>query len=118
MDGFYLDYYALGFLGLGSYSVFCTYGLFFDENATGKIDLNDLVFTYCGVLALIVISGQFFIYPHGRNKMSTLMKISLVVILGFFCIYGILTLVQFHLFRALTQSAHPKGSTSSVCLGI
>ena len=106
MEGFYLDYHVLGLLGFVSYAVFCTYGFFFNGNATGKIDLNDVVYSHCALLAFLIISVQFCIYPHGINEMSTLMKISVIIILGFFCLYGILTLVHSHLCRALKPLIH------------
>lgn len=109
-----LDYLTMNITGFTFYSVYCTYGYYYDGvKSTGTVDLNDLLFAYHGLFITFLTASQVFIYPRGLN---TIMKktIILLILMWAFCIfYGCVTMVPRlpYLRSSISSRRHP-ASTS------
>ena len=86
------------------YGLFCTYGYFVDDESTGTVDLNDLIYVYNQTFFYSIVLIQIYLYPHGTNTLHPLIKGLLISTLSFFLLYGILTLVIMLINRAHAQS--------------
>ena len=94
MEGVNFDYYALSLLGFLGFSAFSSYGYFVDDSATGRVDLNGLIFAYHNTIVHLLILIQIWMYPHGQNRFSCQAKLFILLIVAFLTLYAWLTMVS------------------------
>jgi cystinosin len=70
VQGFSLEYQIFNQTGYICYFVYTTTGYFFSEEYTGRVDLNDVLFAYHALFAVIVTSLQCCYYPRKGNQVS------------------------------------------------
>lgn len=94
------DFLAMNLTGFTFYSLYCSYGYFSgNDQQTGKVDLNDVIFSYHALAITIVTVIQAFVYPQGKNK---ILKVTIggLSLMWIFCIvYSCLSMVGFYRLR-------------------
>jgi cystinosin len=93
VEGMNFDFVAMNLTGFLFYSIYNTYGYFVDDDQTGKVDLNDIFFSYHALFATFVTISQICIYPRGRNRIHSYTVALLVFMWISAGIYSTLTLV-------------------------
>ena len=68
VEGMNLDCMLLGFTSFFFYTLYNSYGYFFDDVETGTVDLNDCIFVYHAIMAYFICFFQALRYPKGKNK--------------------------------------------------
>ena len=86
------DFVGMNLTGFLLYSIYNTYGYFVNSEQTGRVDLNDLIFSYHALFATLVTVGQILVFPFKSNKIHTPTILLLVFIWGFCIVYATLTL--------------------------
>jgi cystinosin len=89
------DFVAMNLTGFTFYSIYCTYGYFVNEDQTGRVDLNDLLFAYHAICATLLTLTQVIIYPKKQNKIHVPTIIYLIGMWAFCITWAILTEVFF-----------------------
>jgi hypothetical protein len=89
-----LDFVVMNLTGFLFYSIYNTYGYFISTEQTGRVDLNDVFFSYHALFATCVTVSQIFLYPKTNNKVHLPTVILLVLMWGTVAIYGTLTMVK------------------------
>ena len=93
------DFVAMNLTGFLFYSIYNTYGYFVNQDQTGRVDLNDVIFAYHALFATLICVSQACIFPHGANKIHTPTIILLVFMWCSIVIYSTLTFVIDFLLR-------------------
>lgn len=86
------DFVAMNLTGFLFYSIYNTYGYFVNQDQTGQVDLNDLIFSYHALFATFVTVSQIAIYPHKKNKVHAVTILFLISLWTFAVVYGTLTM--------------------------
>jgi Na+-driven multidrug efflux pump len=94
VEGMNLDFVTMNLTGFIFYSIYSSYGYFFNSDQTGKVDLNDLLFGYHACFATGVCLVQAFIFPRGKNKVHIPTIILLIGMWVFVIVWYILTFVN------------------------
>ena len=94
VEGVNFDYYALSLLSFFGFSAFSSYGYFVDDSATGRVDLNGLIFAYHNTIVHLLVLIQIWMYPHGQNRLSCQAKLFILMIVAFLALYTWLTIVS------------------------
>jgi cystinosin len=95
------DFIAMNLTGFTFYSIYNSYGYFISEDQTGKVDLNDLLFSYHAIIATLLTLSQIMIFPKQSNKIHTPTIIYLVVMWTFLAVWTLLTDVPILLSQGL-----------------
>ena len=90
-----LDFLAMNLTGFTFYSIYNSYGYFYPGGSieTGKVDLNDVLFSYHALLISVLTVVQAFVFPQGKNRIMKITILYLIVMWLFCIIYGSITLV-------------------------
>lgn len=88
-----LDFVAMNLTGFLFYSIYNSYGYFISSDQTGRVDLNDVFFSYHALFATFITVSQICIYPRSNNKvhLPTIIMLSAMWITA--AVYGTLTMV-------------------------
>ena len=62
------DFVAMNLTGFTFYSIYNSYGHFINEDQTGKVDLNDVIFSYHAIFATLLTLTQILCFPKKDNK--------------------------------------------------
>jgi cystinosin len=94
------DFLAMNLTGFSFYSLYCSYGYFSGNDAqTGKVDLNDVIFSYHALVITILTVIQAFIFPQGKNKILPITVLGLSLLWVFCIVYSCITMVIFLILR-------------------
>lgn len=91
------DFVGMNLTGFMFYSLYNSYGYFVNSDQTGKVDLNDVFFSYHALFATLICITQIGLYPRGKNKIHAATIAFLMLMWTFVIVYATLTLVN-HLF--------------------
>ena len=97
------DFVGMNMTGFAFYSLYCTWGYFVNSEQTGRVDLNDLLFSYHALFATLVTLGTACYYPYKKNKIHGITILYLIAMWTFLIVYTILTEVSSFLLRQLPQ---------------
>lgn len=97
------DFVAMNLTGFTFYSIYCTYGYFVNQDQTGKVDLNDLLFAYHALAATLLTLSQVIFFPKKKNKIHGLTLFYLLLLWTFVIVYSVLTEVPPNIYRAQRQ---------------
>jgi cystinosin len=97
------DFVAMNLTGFTLYSIYCTYGYFVNQDQTGKVDLNDLLFAYHALAATLLTLSQVVFFPKKKNKIHGLTLFYLLLLWTFVIVYSVLTEVPPNIRRARTR---------------
>jgi hypothetical protein len=97
------DFVAMNLTGFTFYSIYCTYGYFVNQDQTGKVDLNDLLFAYHALAATLLTLSQVVFFPKKKNKIHGLTLFYLLLLWTFVIVYSVLTEVPPNIRRARTR---------------
>lgn len=86
------DFVAMNLTGFLLYSIYNTYGYFVNQESTGRVDLNDIIFTYHALFATLLTVGQIMCFPFKNNKVHTPTILLLLFMWGSVIVYATLTL--------------------------
>ena len=86
------DFVAMNLTGFTFYSIYNTYGYFVNEDQTGHVDLNDVIFAYHALFATLICVSQILFYPFKKNKVHGYTIVLLLVFWGFVLIYSTLSM--------------------------
>ena len=62
------DFVGMNLTGFTFYSIYNSYGYFINTDQTGKVDLNDVIFSYHAIFATLLTLTQIFCFPKKNNK--------------------------------------------------
>ena len=97
VEGMNFDFLAMNLTGFTFYSLYCSYGYFSgNDQQTGKVDLNDVIFSYHALAITIITVIQAFVYPQGRNKILKVTIAGLSLMWIFCIVYSCLSMVGFY----------------------
>lgn len=85
------DFVAMNLTGFTFYSIYNSYGYFISDDQTGKVDLNDLLFSYHAIFATLLTLSQIMCFPKQHNKIHTPTIIYLGVMWAFLAVWTLLT---------------------------
>lgn len=88
------DFVGMNLTGFMFYSLYNSYGYFVNSDQTGKVDLNDVFFSYHALFATFICITQIALYPRGRNKIHIPTIALLMLMWTFIIVYATLTLVN------------------------
>ena len=70
VEGYELNYLVMNISGYTFYGIYSTIGFFTNISGAGTVVIADLIFVYHAILMVIILTGQVFYYPHGKNRVS------------------------------------------------
>ena len=89
------DFLAMNLTGFTFYSIYCSYGYFSgNQDQTGRVDLNDVIFAYHALGISIITVIQAFVFPQGRNRVMNVTILGLIMMWIFCMVYSSLTIVS------------------------
>jgi cystinosin len=86
------DFVGMNLTGFLLYSMYNTYGYFVNQESTGRVDLNDIIFCYHALFATLLTVTQIMCFPFKNNKIHNPTLILLLFMWGTIIVYATLTL--------------------------
>ena len=97
VEGMNFDFLAMNLTGFTFYSLYCSYGYFSgNDQQTGRVDLNDVIFSYHALAITIITVIQAFVFPQGKNKILKITIAGLSLMWVFCIVYSCLSMVGFY----------------------
>ena len=91
VEGMNFDFVAMNLTGFTFYSLYNSYGHFISDDQTGKVDLNDVLFSYHAIFATLLTLTQICCFPKKNNRIHAPTVLYLAAMWVFLIVWTLLT---------------------------